>query len=266
MARGARRKRKSREQSGCFHIILISNYQNLVFNDAAEKSQFLRIIQKYVTKYHGRIYAFCLMNTHIHLLIQTDHLSAMMKCILHDYSLWYNKRHKQKGSILRRPFTSYPKNSPQSQLDTVLYILRNPYVDGLCAHPRHHFWSSYTFYFEPKPRLSQFISVDPSIVRRAFSSGAELYRATAINPKQQDQQHYDDYLKQTNRSRLSDEQVLHQAKSLAGNHPLEKLPQPDLDHLIHQLRNHPGASVRQISSVLHVSQYYVRRTLYSSNS
>ncbi len=265
MHRSERRKRP-REQSGFFHIILISNFQNLIFNDALERYQFLKFVDKYVKKYGGKIYAFCLMNTHIHLFIWTDHLSDMMQCILHDYSLWYNKRHGQKGSILRKPFTSYLKYSRQSLLDTVLYILRNPYVDGLCSHPRYYFWSSYAFYFESRPRLSEFISVDPSIVRNAFSSGAELYRVAAINPKQEANQAYEEFLEQANRTHLSDDQVLRQAKSLAGSKALDKLPQSDLNQLIIQLRKQPGASIRQISSVLHVSQYYVRCTLDSFSS
>lgn len=265
MHRGERKKRP-REQSGFFHIILISNFQNLIFNDPLERYQFLRYVDKYVKKYGGKLYAFCLMNTHIHLFIRTDHLSEMMQCILHDYSLWYNKRHGQKGSILRKPFTSYPKFSQQSLLDTVLYIIRNPYVDGLCSHPRHYFWSSYAFYFDDKPRLSEYVTVDPSIIRNAFSSRAELYRVAAINPKQEERRAYEQFLEQTNRTHLTDDQVLRHAKSLAGNLDLYKLPQKDLNQLIIRLRKHPGASIRQISSVLHVSQYYVRCTLDSSAS
>ncbi|MFA7089809.1 MAG: transposase [Bacteroidales bacterium] len=265
MGRGVR-KRFHRVQSGYFHIILNTNYQNILFSDPLERYQFLRFLEKYLKKYNSKLYAFCLMHTHIHLLIWTGDLSVMMRCLLHDYSLWYNKRHGQKGSILRSPFTSHPKYSSESILETVLYILRNPYVDGLCSHPRHFFWSSYSFYFESKPRLSEFVTVDPSIVRNAFSSGAELYRVAAINPKQKELQAYEKYLQQNNRTHLTDEQVLLQAKSLAGNKPLDKLPQTDLNKLIIQLRNQPGASIRQISSVLHVSQYYVRRTLDSSPS
>jgi REP element-mobilizing transposase RayT len=265
MNRGARRRRP-REQSGFFHIILNSNFQNIIFNDSQERYQFLKFLDKYVKKYGAKLYAFCLMNTHIHLFLWTENLSDMMKCILHDYSLWYNKRHQQKGSILIKPFTSYPKYSPESLLNTILYILRNPYVDGLCTHPRFYFWSSYSFYFDSLPRLSQYITVDTSIVRNAFASGAELYRVAAINPKQEDRLAYEAYLQQTNRTHLTDDQVIRHAKSLAGNHPLDKLPQPDLDKLIIQLRNQPGASIRQISSVLHVSRYYVRCTLDSSGS
>jgi REP element-mobilizing transposase RayT len=262
MNRGVRR-RKPREQSGFFHIILISNFQNIIFNDPLEKYQFLKIVDKYVKKYGGKLYAFCLMNTHIHLFLWTEHLSLMMKCILHDYSLWYNKRHGQKGSILRRPFTSYTKHSPQSLLDTVLYIIRNPYVDGLCSHPQFYYWSSYSFYFKSKPKLSEFVTVDPSIVRKAFSCSADFHRVASINPKQKDKQAYEKFLEQTNRTRLTDDQVLQQAKTLAGKQHLNRLPQPDLNQLIIRLRKQTCASIRQISSVLHVSQYYVRRTIDS---
>lgn len=242
-----------RLQSGCFHVILNSNFQNIIFSDDIERIQFLIILHKYLKKYNSKIYAFCLMHTHIHLLIETSQLSRLMQCVLHDYSFWYNRRNRQKGSIFRRPFISYSKYSPQSQLDTALYILRNPYVQGLCSHPRNYHWSSYNFYFGTT-RLDKFIEVDLRLIRNAFGNSSDFYRTAAIIPQQPP--------KIYNKSRgkfLSDDQVLNFTKEfLDGKSPHSLNPQ-QIEELIMQLRNIPGVSIRQISSVLYVSQNYVRR-------
>jgi putative transposase len=252
MGRGVR-IRIIREQSGCFHVILNSNFQNIIFADDIERIQFLIILHKYLNKYNSKIYAFCLMHTHIHLLIKTSMLSLLMQCVLHNYSFWYNRRNRQKGSIFRRPFISYSKYSLQNQLDTALYILRNPYVQGLCSHPRNYFWSSYNFYFGTT-RLEKFIEVDPSLIRNAFGNSSDFYRTAAIIPNQPP--------KITNKSRgkfLSDEMVLNYTKELLNGKSPHNLTPDQIDRLIINLKKISGVSIRQISSVLYVSQNYVRR-------
>ena len=172
------RKKRPREQSGFFHIILISNFQNLIFNDPLERYQFLRYVDKYVKKYGGKLYAFCLMNTHIHLFIRTDHLSEMMQCILHDYSLWYNKRHGQKGSILRKPFTAI--RNFHNKACWTLYVHHSKSLRGrpLLTSP-HYFWSScLLFLMISRDRLNTSRILRSSA--QAFLR-AELCRVAAIN-------------------------------------------------------------------------------------
>jgi REP element-mobilizing transposase RayT len=242
-----------RLQSGCFHVILNSNFQNIIFSDDIERIQFLIILHKYLKKYNCKIYAFCLMHTHIHLLIETSQLSRLMQCVLHDYSFWYNRRIRQKGNIFRRPFISYPKYSAHSQLDTALYILRNPYVQGLSSHPRNYYWSSYNFYFGTT-RLEKCIKVDPSLIRNAFGNSSDFYRTAAIIPQQPP--------KIYNKSRgkfLSDELVMNYTKELLDGKSPHNLTQDQVERLIIHLKKIPGVSIRQISSVLYVSQNYVRR-------
>lgn len=256
MARGERKMKFTREQSGCFHVILTSNYQNLIFTDPLERYKFLELTNKYLIRYSSRIFGFCLMDTHVHMLIKTDQLSLMMGTLLREFSLWYNTKHKQKGNIFRRPFTSYPKYSAQNQLDTLLYILRNPFVDGLCTHPRYYFWSSYPFYFGNPKKLSQYIQVDKSMILNSFHSSSQLYNVAAINPKTQPN-HVN---KQASRL-VTDSTVLAHTKSLVQGKSIYEIPTQELRNLVLELRHQTGASVRQIASALHVNKSFVLNVL-----
>lgn len=259
MARGERKTHSTREQSGCFHVILTSNYQNLIFTDSLERYKFLELTNKYLIRYRSKIFGFCLMDTHIHMLIKTNQLSVMMGPLLREFSLWYNRKHKQKGNIFRKPFTSYHKYSVQNQLDTLLYILRNPFVDGLCTHPRYYFWSSYSFYFGNPQKLSHYIQIDKSLILNSLHSSSQLYNVTAINPKAQ--VNHDD--KQTNRF-VTDSTVLARTKSLIQGKSVYEISAQELRNLVFELRHQTGATVRQIASALHVSKIFVLNVLRDS--
>ena len=154
-----------REQSGCFHVILNANYQNIIFNTDLERIMFLKILNSYLKKFGAKIHAVALMHTHIHLLIVCDSLSEMMRRSLHDFSMWYNRFRGQKGSIFQSPFSSYLIRSEEIALETLLYILRNPYVDGLVSNPRYYKWSSYS-YFASYSSISRYIDIDTSLIHK----------------------------------------------------------------------------------------------------
>ena len=275
MGRGEGKNKKTREQSGCFHVILTSNYQNLIFTDSLERYRFLELTQKYLSLYNAKIFGFCLMDTHVHMLIETQKLSTMMGSLLREFSYWYNKRHQQKGNIFQKPFKSYPKNSTQNQLYTLLYILCNPYVDGLCSNPRYYIWSSYNYYFGDPKRLSNYIQVDKSIILNSFKSSEDLWRAATINPLSSGKQRpsptspqrtsppspHRDYIPKFGGDTVTDSMVLAHAKKLMQGSSIYDMPHRKIKELVIELRQFPGASVRQISSALHVSKLFVLNVL-----
>ena len=83
---------------------------------------------------------------------------------LHDFSMWYNRFRGQKGSIFQSPFSSFIIRCEEKALETLLYILRNPYVDGLCSDPRFYKWSSYNCYFSKK----EYVEIDTSLTLKYF--------------------------------------------------------------------------------------------------
>lgn len=68
MPRQARRK----SESGIYHIMLRGINQQQIFEDSEDYEKFLQILKdcKAVSEY--KLFAYCIMGNHIHLLIQED--------------------------------------------------------------------------------------------------------------------------------------------------------------------------------------------------
>ena len=249
---------KSREQSGCFHVILNSNYQNIIFCNDLDRIMFLRIIEMYRNKFDASIYAITLMHTHVHMLIECNELSEIMRRALRDFSMWYNMNRQQKGSIFRGPFSSFVIKSEEKALETLLYILRNPYVDGLVSNPRYYKWSSYNCYFSGNAAISRYIEIDTSIVRKYYGNSRELYNAVTYVPENKIEKF------ELTSKRVKDAEVIMYIDTLLDGRQVVGLASDEIRDIIIDVRNHMPVSVRQLSSVLHVGKEFVRRIIRSS--
>ena len=55
-------------------------------------------------KYNAKIIAYCIMNNHTHMLIETkttENLSKYMHCLNTRYGIYYNKKYKRTGYVFR---------------------------------------------------------------------------------------------------------------------------------------------------------------------
>jgi REP element-mobilizing transposase RayT len=66
MPRGAREK----SSSGIYHVVLRGINKQRIFEDEQDYCKFLEIIKSTQDKSEYALYAYCLMNNHIHLLIE----------------------------------------------------------------------------------------------------------------------------------------------------------------------------------------------------
>ena len=88
MPRQARRK----SESGIYHIMLRGINQQQIFEDREDYEKFLQILKdcKAVSEY--KLFAYCLMGNHIHLLIQEDKepIEQVIKRLATRFVYWYN--------------------------------------------------------------------------------------------------------------------------------------------------------------------------------
>jgi putative transposase len=85
------------------------------------------------------------MDTHQHAVLETSkpNLGAGMKQVLGGHSRWFDARHGREGSVFSQHFWSRRITSDAWLLRACLYVVLNPVVAGLCAHPREWPWCSY---------------------------------------------------------------------------------------------------------------------------
>ncbi len=114
---------------GALHHIMIRGInKSTIFTDDEDRSRFLHRLDENVTKAGASIYAWVLMDTHVHLLFKSGKLgiSAVMRKLLTWYAQYFNRRHKRTGHLFENRYKSILCDEGNYLLALVRYIHLNP--------------------------------------------------------------------------------------------------------------------------------------------
>lgn len=137
------------EYPGAFyHVITRGNRKAVIFNDDKDRERFLQKLLEYKKRYSFIIYAYTLMDNHIHLLIETGKvpLSKIMQGILQSYTQWYNGKYRIVGHLFQGRYKSILCNKGVYLLNLIRYIHLNPVRAGIVRDPADYNWSSHRVY------------------------------------------------------------------------------------------------------------------------
>ena len=155
--------RKPRKKSSlCInHVILRGVNQQIIFEDEYDYQQFIDILKFYKDEERCgfRLYAYCLMDNHIHLLIEhtTISLDEIMKRIAIKFVRWYNKRYNRIGHLFQERYKSEPVEDMEYLKTVFRYIHQNPLRAGIEGTLGNYPWSSYQHYAASD---STFVDID----------------------------------------------------------------------------------------------------------
>jgi len=110
------------------HIMARGINRSAIFTDEEDKSRFLQRLGENVTKAEASIYAWVIMDTHVHILFKSGKLgiSAVMRKLLTWYAQYYNRRHKRTGHLFENRYKSILCDEDNYLLALVRYIHLNP--------------------------------------------------------------------------------------------------------------------------------------------
>src|SRR6056297_3648075 len=95
--------RTARIKSGdsIYHIMVKSVGGTNLFRSDMDKDMYLGIIKKYQKIFDFKVYAYCLMDTHGHFMIDSNgsDVSKFMHRINQSYAQRYNRRYKRSGHL-----------------------------------------------------------------------------------------------------------------------------------------------------------------------
>lgn len=128
--------------------MLRGNGGNEIFFSVADRSRFLLFAQEGIERYGHRVHAFCLMDNHVHLLIQVGStpLSNVMQNLGFRYTRYFNKKRQTVGHLFQGRFKSILVEADSYLLELVRYIHLNPVRAGMCETADQHEWSSHAAY------------------------------------------------------------------------------------------------------------------------
>ncbi|MBW2056862.1 MAG: transposase, partial [Deltaproteobacteria bacterium] len=128
-----------------YHITSRGNARLPVFDDDFDRRAFLTILEDVVKRYNWLCHAYCLMENHYHLVLQTvdANLSLGMRYLNGVYTQRFNRRHHRAGHVFQGRFKSILVEQESYLLELCRYVVLNPVRAGMVKHPAAYGWSSY---------------------------------------------------------------------------------------------------------------------------
>lgn len=159
-----------------YHVTSRGNARQTIFSDDVDRAAFLRTLEAVSARHGWRCHAYCLMDNHYHLVVETRQatLSAGMRDLNGVVAQTYNRRHGRSGHLFQGRFHAVLVEKEGHLLELARYVVLNPCRAGLCGRPEKWRWSSYraTAGLEPCP---PFVTTDWLLSQ--FGSPADVARS-----------------------------------------------------------------------------------------
>jgi putative transposase len=127
------------------HVTQRGNNRSPVFFDDEGRNYYLESLINYSRKYRMEIWAYCLMNNHVHLLAVPREPDSMANCMGLSsmvYTQYLNRKFKKSGRIWQNRFFSCIVEKNQYLWSVARYIERNPVGAGMVEKAVDYRWSS----------------------------------------------------------------------------------------------------------------------------
>jgi len=171
-----RTKRITRQNH--FHHVMFRgiNGEN-VFLDDRDRSKFCLLLQEACEKHFLDIHGFCLMDNHIHFILEptiSESLQMGIHAFTFRYAQYYNKRHNRRGYLFQGRFRSIIVEGGIYLWRLIRYIHLNPIEAGIVQVPERYKWSSYRaflgldhfFWLKTERVLKMFAETNESAILR----------------------------------------------------------------------------------------------------
>ncbi|MCM8789923.1 MAG: transposase [Candidatus Omnitrophica bacterium] len=135
-------------ENGCYHIMTRGNQKQCVFSDYADYNEYLSLLTKYKKRFKFKLYGFCLMPNHVHLVIEVknpSNLNKIMRGLNLSYTLFFNAKYKKVGHLWQDRYKSKVIGKDAYLLECISYIEQNPVRASLVPEVSKYLWSSYNF-------------------------------------------------------------------------------------------------------------------------
>lgn len=128
-----------------YHVTSRANARRRVFRDDEDRQSFLSTLEKVNKRYHWRCHAYCLMNNHYHLVIETldETLSKGMRQLNGVYTQNYNRKHQRVGHLFQGRYKAILVQKESHFLEVCRYVVLNPVRAKAVRSPKEWAWSSY---------------------------------------------------------------------------------------------------------------------------
>ncbi len=229
--------------------------RRIIFTDDMDRYVFLKSIFRAKEKSHFKLFAYCLMDNHVHLLIkeQDEPLELIFKRIGVSYVSYYNKKYDLYGHLFQDRFRSEAVESLAYFLDVLRYICRNPIKAGLCDSLFDYKW----FECSRVREISGLIDDIDEYVSMSKSETIDFVKGECLNS----------HLEDSVPARLNDKDAIAILRSATGYdnpHDLCDLDKKQLQSIL-IICLEEGIAARQFSRITGISRRTIERMCQKSH-
>lgn len=135
------------EYPGAFyHVINRGNAGENLFKGIRDREKFLEYLETAIERFSLKIYTYCLMTNHFHVLLETrlSNLSQAIQWVNVSYAGYFNRKYQRNGHLFQGRFKSILVDADEYLKQLSRYIHLNPVRANLVEHPDEYKWSSYS--------------------------------------------------------------------------------------------------------------------------
>lgn len=137
-----------------YHITSRGNEQKAVFKNKRDRTKFLEYLESASERYSAVIHAYCMMDNHYHLLLETPsgNLPQIMRHINGAYTTYFNARRDRSGHLFQGRYKAILVDRDEYAKELSRYVHLNPVRANIVELPEEYEWSSYMFYISKKKK------------------------------------------------------------------------------------------------------------------
>jgi len=138
-----------------YHVTARGNAQQPIYRDDEDRRRFLASLAHAVDRYSWVMHAYCLMDNHYHLLLETPRptLARGMRHLNGTCTQAYNRRHQRVGHLFQGRYKAILVQRQPYLLELCRYVVLNPVRAKMCQRAEQWPWGSFraTAGIEPAP-------------------------------------------------------------------------------------------------------------------
>ena len=151
------RKPRALVEGGIYHVTSRGNERQAIFRDDRDRARLLKRLTESASTHQVKVYLYCLMPNHIHLLVETPlgNLDRFMGSLLTGYTVYFNRRYQRVGHLMQGRYGARMVEGNEYLLKLSRYVHLNPVqMAGIREKPlkerlqylRAYSWSSFAEY------------------------------------------------------------------------------------------------------------------------
>jgi putative transposase len=133
-------------ENAAYHVMVRGNRKQLIFTEKTDYIKYFDLLRHYKKRYGFKLYGYCLMPNHVHLILQVKKkgdLPKIMQGLNQTYTIWFNKTYGKVGHLWQGRYKNMVIQNNRYLFECIEYVEFNPIRAGMTRSPFDYPWSSW---------------------------------------------------------------------------------------------------------------------------